>query len=58
MQRAARFALLIALTLQGCGYKGPLQLPPAEPAQPTAVGQPTVVQPTVTQPVNPQDIKQ
>jgi predicted small lipoprotein YifL len=34
MQRASLFALLFAITLQGCGYKGPLQLPTGEPVKP------------------------
>jgi len=51
MQRANLFALLFAITLQGCGYKGPLHLPTGEPAKPVAVEQ-------VEQPANHQDNKQ
>lgn len=58
MQHAALFALLIAITLQGCGYKGPLHLPTEEPAKPADAGQPKTTQPQTTQPVNQQDNKQ
>lgn len=51
MQRAGLFALLIAIILQGCGYKGPLYLPQEEPAKQSDAGQ-------TAQPVNQQDNKQ
>lgn len=52
MQRSSLVALLIAMTMQGCGYKGPLYLPKEEPAKPAAS------QPKTEQPAHPQDNKQ
>lgn len=36
--------LIIAATLQGCGYKGPLLLPKEEAPKPAAAAQPTNTQ--------------
>ena len=53
MRRSSIVALLIAIALPGCGYKGPLYLPKNEPAKPAAAERPTA-----EKPVNQQDNKQ
>jgi len=53
MRRTGLFAFLIAIALQGCGYKGPLYLPTEEPAKPAATELPNT-----EQPANHQDNKQ
>jgi predicted small lipoprotein YifL len=58
VQRSSLVALLIAMTLPACGFKGPLTLAKEDPAKPVIASQPNIDKPSTEKPTNQQDSKQ